>query len=151
MVTRSVRQFDSYTEGLDECLRAFKALPKEASRDLRLASAKVAERHMLPAWRAAALTVDTYGQDLANSIRVKKDRLPSLSIGFQKKVFSGGASTNMVRWPSSTGQAHDYPEGYAPFKNTGWLSIARHHYVEPAMQEWGRALDDTLKKWGDLV
>ena len=148
MATRSVRQFDSYTTGLNECLRAFKALPKEASRDLRLASTKVAERHMLPAWRAAALTVDSWGEDLAASIRVKKDRLPALSIGFQKKVFSGGASTNMVRWPASTGEARN---SFAPFENTGWLSIARHHYVEPAMQEWGRALDETLKKWGDIV
>ena len=148
MATKSIRQFDSYVEGLDECLRAFKALPKEASRDLRLASAKVAERHMLPAWKRAALTVDVWGKDLAESIRVKKDRLPALNIGFQKKVFSGGASTNMVRWPASTGETRN---SFAPFENTAWLSIARNHYVEPAMQEWGKALDETLKKWSDIV
>jgi hypothetical protein len=148
MASKSIRQFDSYIDGLDECLRAFKALPKEASHDLRLASTKVAERHMLPAWRSAALTVDVWGQDLAASMRVKKDRLPAIKVGFQKKVFSGGASTNMVRWPSSTGEARN---SFAPFENTHWLSIARDHYVEPAMQEWGRALEDTLKKWSDIV
>ena len=148
MPAKSVRQFDSYTVGLDECLRAFKALPKEASHDLRVASTKVAERHMLPAWQRAARTVDIWGEALAASIRVKKDRIPALKIGFQKKVFTGGASTNMVRWPSSTGEARN---SFAPYENTSWLSIARHHYVEPAMREWGQALDATLKKWGDNI
>jgi hypothetical protein len=49
------KQFDAYVDGLNDVLRAFKALPKEASAELRKASQDIADRHMAPAWRNAAL------------------------------------------------------------------------------------------------
>ena len=86
-------QFDAYIDGLNEVLRAFKALPKEASGELRDASMKIAEKHMAPAWRNAALFyAGPWGQVIADSVKVKRDRVPAVNIGNNKKTLSGGGS-----------------------------------------------------------
>jgi hypothetical protein len=135
---------EAYVEGLNEVLRAFKALPKEASDELRKSSMVIAERHMAPAWRNAALYyAGPWGPDIADSVRVKRDRVPAVNIGDNKKTFRGGATASMVRFPSDTGERR---QSFAPFEQTNWISKVRA-YQPDALREWGEAVDRIVSKW----
>jgi len=139
-----VAQVEAYVEGLNEVLRAFKALPKEASAELRNASARIASEHMVPAWQNAALyNAGPWGQVIADSVRVRRDRVPAVQIGGNRKVLSGGGTATMVRWPSDTGQGR---ESFAPFEATNWISRVRA-YQPAALREWGAAVDRIVTKW----
>ena len=138
---------EAYVDGLNDVLRAFKALPKEASAELRKSSMEIAERHMAPAWRNAALYyAGPWGQVIADSVKVKRDRVPAVQIGGNRKVLSGGGSATMVRWPSDTGNAR---ESFAPFTQTNWISNVRG-YQPAALREWGEAVDRIVGKWGRM-
>lgn len=134
---------DVYVEGLGPLLKDLRALPKEATAELRTASVVIAERHMVPSWRNAAMRAGNWGPKLAASIRAKRDRTPALQVGFQKKVYRGKASTNMVRYPSAFGTRNDW----APFgAGTGWMAT-RRPYEHAAITEWGHAVDKIVRKW----
>jgi hypothetical protein len=138
---------EAYVDGLNDVLRAFKALPKEASAELRKSSMEIADRHMAPAWRNAALYyAGPWGQVIADSVKVKRDRVPAVQIGGNRKVLSGGGSATMVRWPSDTGQGR---ESFAPFEQTNWISNVRR-YQPDALREWGEAVDRIVGKWGRM-
>ena len=138
------KQFDAYIEGLNPLLRDLSKLGKVAGKELRQASRTRADRHMVPAFQNAALNVGgQWGDILASDIRSGLDRLPKVSIGKQKKVTSGGASSNMLRYPTDTGDSGD---SFAPFTRTNWLAKARS-YQKPALQEWGEAVDRVVRKW----
>ena len=138
---------EAYVEGLNDVLRAFKALPKEASAELRSSSMVIAERHMAPAWRNAALYyAGPWGEVIADSVKVKRDRVPAVQIGGNRKVLSGGGTATMVRWPSDTGQGR---ESFAPFETTNWISNVRA-YQPDALREWGAAVDRIVNKWGRM-
>jgi hypothetical protein len=142
----AAKVFDTYIEGLNDVLKAFRQLPKEASKELRQASKTIAERHMAPAWRDAALGAGPWGEQIAASVKAASDRIPAVKIGGNRKVFSGGATATMVRWPSSTGENRD---SFAPFEATNWLQDVRS-YQGPALQEWGQAVDRIVAKWSTL-
>jgi hypothetical protein len=134
---------DVYVEGLGPLLKDLRALPKEATAELRTASVVIAERHMVPSWRNAAMRAGNWGPKLAASIRAKRDRTPALQVGFQKKVYRGKASTNMVRYPSAFGTRNEW----APFGDgTGWMAT-RRPYEHAAITEWGHAVDKIVRKW----
>ena len=140
----SPRMFDAYVDGLNDVLRAFRALPKEASNELRDASMTIAASHMVPAWRNAALYgAGPWGQRIADSIKVRRDRVPAVQIGGNRKVFSGGATATMVRYPSHSGQAR---QSFAPFEATDWMDNVRA-YQPAAIREWTQAVDRVLAKW----
>lgn len=140
-------QVDAYVEGLNDVLRAFKALPKEASNELRQASNVIAAQHMVPAWQNAALFyAGPWGQVIADSVKVKRDRVPAVQIGGNRKILSGGGTATMVRYPSSTGEGKD---SFAPFERTEWLTKTRA-YAPAALREWGAAVDRIVAKWGRM-
>jgi hypothetical protein len=107
----------------------------------------IAERHMAPAWRNAALYyAGPWGEVIADSVKVKRDRVPAVQIGGNRKVLSGGGTATMVRWPSDTGQGR---ESFAPFETTNWISNVRA-YQPDALREWGAAVDRIVNKWGRM-
>lgn len=144
--------FDTYVDGLNGILRAFRALPKEASAELRTASQAVADKHMAPAWRNAALNyAGPWGQVIADSVKVKRDRVPAVNIGGARKKFSGGASPTMVRYPSdkgNQGRAGDAtPSAFG--EGTSWMANVKQ-YQGGALEEWAKAVDQIVLKWNHL-
>lgn len=134
---------DAYVTGLNELLRDLRALPKEYQDKLRDASQDIASRYMAPSWQQAALNgAGRYGPAIAGSVKVKRDRIPSVSIGGARRAFSGGASPTMVRYPSDSGVTNPKTPGPAAVFGDGgkWIQQARG-YVTPAMQEWGQAVE----------
>ena len=49
------KEFDVYIEGLNPLLQDLRKLGKLANKELRSSSKTIAERHMVPAWKQAAL------------------------------------------------------------------------------------------------
>jgi hypothetical protein len=147
------KQFDIYVEGLNELLRDFSKLGKEAAKELRASSKTIAERHMVPAWKNAALNyAGPWGSDIADSVRAGSDRVPKVMIGGNRKVTSGGATPTMLRYPSDKGDRGRAGAGArnrmpAAFgSGTDWISQAKT-YQQPAIEEWSRAVDRVVMKW----
>jgi hypothetical protein len=99
------KQVELRVDGLAALLRDFRGLPKDATKELRRASVDIANRHMVPSWKAAALTAGNWGPKLAASIRARSDRVPALLVGKDRRAYTGGASTNMVRYPAFVGHS----------------------------------------------
>lgn len=137
---------EAYIPGLNRLLRDLRALPKEAQAELRDASQDIATRLMVPAWRAAAMQAGPWGPKIADSVRAKRDRIPAVNIGGNRRgAFSGGASPTMVRYPSHAGRVRSaIPEA---FTRTGWIKAAKPAYIGPAMQEWGDAVSRVCRDW----
>lgn len=146
------KTFDTYVVGLNEVLRSFRALPKEASAELRTASQAVADKHMAPAWRNAAINyAGPWGQVIADSVKVKRDRVPAVNIGGARKKFSGGASPTMVRYLSDKGNQGRAGQAAPPAFGTGtsWMANVKQ-YQGGAMQEWSQAVNRIVLKWSVL-
>lgn len=143
------KQSEVYIQGLGELLRDFNKLPKDAAKDLKIASKVIAEKHMVPAWKSAALTyAGPWGQDIADSVRSGSDRLPKISIGYQKKVASGGASSNMLRYPADKGSRGRSGATMPPAfgRGSNWIQYAIT-YKGDAIEEWGKAVDRAIGRW----
>lgn len=147
------KQVECYIVGLDKLLRELRQLPKELTAELRLASLEIAERRMVPAWKAAAIVhAGKWGPKIAATIRAKPDRLPVVQIGYGKKIYSGGASTIMTRYQANAGKdsraGRKFRERtWAPFGDgTHWMEKVLP-YQPAAIREWGQAVDRVVLKW----
>jgi hypothetical protein len=139
--------------GLNELLRDFRQLGKEAAKELRASSKTIAEQHMVPAWKNAALNyAGPWGEAIASSVRAGSDRVPKVMIGSNRKVTSGGASPTMLRYPSDKGDRGRAAKGArnrmpAAFESgTDWISQTRD-YQPKALEEWAKAVDRIALKW----
>lgn len=137
--------FSQSISGLEKIQRDMKKIPKEANTELRKASRQIANEHMVPAWRDAAIEyAGPWGEKIAASVRSGSDRIPKVQIGYKRKAFSGGASSIDVRYPSDTGQARN---STAPFERTKWIAKARTKYQTGAKKEWDGAVNAIVTKW----
>jgi hypothetical protein len=136
------RAADVRIEGLGRLMRALRELPKEAQAEMRDEAAKIAEAHMAPAWRAAAGEAGPWGERIGSSVRVRRDRIPAVQIGYARRAFSGGASTSMIRYPS-----HKGPDRGAMFTATSWMSGVKRRYIAQAMGDWGESIDRVVRRW----
>lgn len=147
------KSYDVRVEGLNELLRDFRKLGKEAASEMRDASQKIADKHMAPSWRNAALNyAGPWGQAIADSVKVRRDRLPAVNIGGNRRVFSGGATATMVRYPSDKGSRarggrgvrNNIPPAFG--QGTNWIEQATG-YQDDALREWSQAVDQIILKW----
>lgn len=137
--------FSYSMRNLEKIQRDMKKIPKEANAELRKASRQIANEHMVPAWKAAAIEyAGPWGDKIAASVRSGSDRVPKVQIGYKRKAFSGGASSIDVRYPSDSGQARNSP---APFERTKWIAKAKSKYQPGAKKEWDGAVDAIVTKW----
>jgi hypothetical protein len=134
---------DIEVEGLNRVLRSLRDFPPEAGKELREEAAHIAGSIMVPSFQAAARSVPSWGTKLAASIRVKRDRVPAVSIGYKKRAYSGGASSIMVRFPTHAGYPRKSP---APFQDTAWIDRGKAYKGE-AMAAYARALEGVVSKW----
>lgn len=138
---------EAHIPGLNRLLRDLRQLPKEATAELRSASVVIAERHMVPAWRAAALQAGPWGPKIAASVRARRDRVPVVLIGGRRAVFSGGASVNSVRFPSHAGRVR--PSIPKAFERTDWMKRVYRGYIAGATQEWNSAVSKIVRDFNN--
>ena len=142
---------DMEVYGLNRMLTDLRQLPKEAQDELRTESKDIASRLMVPYWKAAAEQAGPWGPAIASTVRAKRDRIPSVSIGSNRRRCSGGASPTAVRFPSHAGPAgRSAAQGTLPatfYKNaTGWMQ-QMGRYKPEALKEWLTAIDRIKRKF----
>lgn len=141
------RRDEAYIPGLNRLLRDLRQLPKEYQGEIRDASVTIATRYMVPAWKAAAMNAGPWGPRIAASVRARRDRVPAVNIGGQRKAFSGGASPTMVRYPADQGRVRKSIP--AAFTRTNWIAGIDGAYIGPAMNEWGQAVDRVCRDFNN--
>mgnify|MGYP006274988351 CR=1 FL=1 len=145
----AARSVDLDVRGLRHVLGNLRQFPKDASAELRQEARKIAEERRLPAWKDAALNYGgPWGSRIADDITVRSDRVPSLRVGKQRKKFSGGASTNMVRYLSDAGNQGIAGDNTPPAFGEGLHWIRRRaDYRREAMKDYEEALRRVIRKW----
>lgn len=147
-----------------DILDALGGFEKAANREMRRQSEYIAEEIMVPAFRSAISShAPGYAKKLNQSIRTKQDRIPSVKIGNSNRystrgnvnrqgngVYSGGATTNMIRfgtiqgqYTARSGRTQFWAEGIRP----GWTDTAEADYYEPAFKEWTKQAEKLVNDW----
>ena len=134
---------DVRIEGMNAVLRALNSFGKEANAELRDEAQRVADKIMVPHYKRAAMKIPTYGEFISNDIRSRRDRVPAVKIGMKTPKLSGGASPQILRYPTYSGDPGNSP---APFSPTKWMLHAKG-YKPQAMEAYGDAIDRVVKKW----
>jgi len=149
MVAKTTKSIDVEVEGLNELLRDLRAFPKDANKELRIASQRIANQHMVPAWRRAAGRSGPWADKIQQTIRAKKDRLPTVIIGAQRPRYGRGATPNTVRRPSDAGVGPDAAlSAQRAFKEGGsWMKHANRAYVPAALREWAEAVQELCDRF----
>ena len=132
-------------------LIGLRGLEKSANRDMRLKSEEIADRIMVPAIKSTISNfAPSYADKLNRSIRTRADRIPSVKIGLSGASYSGGASTNMLRFGTIKGQylarsgrTQFWAEGNRP----GWTQEADDKYAEPAFAAWVKEAEKIVDDW----
>jgi hypothetical protein len=137
-------------------LGSLKALPKSASDDLRQTAIQISDAIMVPSIKSAiSQHAGSYAPKLNQSVKAGRDRIPKVTVGSKSITFSGGASTNFIRFgtikgvylsqPSfaSNGKYQTWAQGVRP----GWTDTASNNYTEPAFLAWEKGVEDITDKW----
>lgn len=142
---RYASEVDVYIEGVNELLRALSRIDPDANRKLKDASNVIATDVMVPSYQRAAAAVPHWGEDLAAGIRAKRDRIPSVSIGYTRASMEGGASSAVIRHATDTGERR---ESFAPFERTSWITKAKG-YKPRAMEMWANAIESVVQDFNN--
>ena len=148
---------DMSMPGLRAFLRDLNKLDKEGKSELRKASVDIARRLMVPAWQeAASHAKGNWGENISRAVKAKSDRIPVVTIGGNTRKYSRGASVNMIKTPSAYGVKGKTVRSTDPRVNsavkafgegTGWMKGVGQSYKEPAMKQWGQAVDKVVNDW----
>ena len=94
-------------EGMTETLKAFQGLEqdmrRQANSELRKAAGDCARGLVAALQSSAAGSATPVARRVASSVKVKNDRLPSVSIGGSRKVGRRGAPAARLLWGSEHG------------------------------------------------
>ena len=151
-----------------DILDSLGGLEKAANRQMRFEAEAIAEEIMVPAIRSAISShTGLYARNLNSSIRTRQDRIPSVKIGNSNRfssrgtltnprantgrgVYSGGATTNMIRfgtikgeYTSRSGRRQLWAYGIRP----GWTDTADAMYAEPAFAAWTSTANKLVDDW----
>lgn len=137
-------------------VRSLKNLPKGASDDLRQTAIRIADSIMVPSIRSAiSQHAGSYAPKLNQAVKAGRDRIPKVTIGSKSIAFSGGASTNFIRFGTIKGVYQSQPSqasiGYfqrwAQGVRPGWTDTAANTYTEPTFLAWEKGIEDITDKW----
>lgn len=161
--------YEMYVEDYKAVIRALREFPVEASRELRLEAEIIADEIVAPAIRHAIEThAPSYAPKLNATVVSTRDRIPKVRVGNNNRyspisgrsmntrakgavgAFSGGATTNMIRFGTIKGP-YTYRAGgeasWAQNITPGWTDAAEAVYFEPAFRGWETAVKNLVRKW----
>jgi hypothetical protein len=144
-------------EGINETLRAFKTLDKEASKAAKVEATKIAE--FLAARIRAKAPTDKRYQNLAVSVRAGRDRVPVIEIGKRQtpRVSGGGGPAQLVigmefgadqsgpngwRFPPRTPRLGRGNAGY-------WIYPTARANQSEVIKMWFDAMDKIIAEWSE--
>jgi hypothetical protein len=85
---------------------------------------------------------------VARSIRVKRDRIPVVSIGGGMKVGARGGSAGALVWGSEQGPKGEVNHFAVPPSSGYWIAPAVERYGSKALANFRQAVADVFRKHG---
>ena len=155
MPARTTNGLSIEVDGLMETLKAVRTVQAELRPGVNGAIRDAAGHcagELVPALQAAAAASGVpVAPRVARSIRVRRDRLPSVSIGGPTRVGRHGAPAAALVWGSELGPAGDVNHFAVPRSSGYWLAPATERFkAGPAIQTFQRALVSIFRKVGLL-
>lgn len=146
-------------EGINETLKAFKGLDKQASVEAKQKAQEIADKVGGHIRNAANGFPDRRYALLAQSVKAGRDRTPQVKIGgaASPKASGGGTPANLVigmefgaaqtgpnawRFPPRTPKRGRGNEGY-------WIYKTASSRQREIIDLWFKAMDDIVRKWSD--
>lgn len=137
-------------KGARETIAAFRALPKEASAELRDASTRISQTEAVKI-RAAATSSSKQSALVASGIKARRDRLPAITVGGAKRVGRNRKPLNKIMYGANFGAT--YLHQFRPHRGAGeddyWFFSTVEKDLPRMIDQWGRAVDKVLRRWGD--
>jgi hypothetical protein len=147
VATRSTKLWA--VDGLDDVLRALRRLDKEGQRELREAVQNITERHAAAIRNAGARHRDPRVRHVASTVRSAKDRVPTIKVGGAKRgPFRGRPRAGDVLFGTEFGADPAGPNAWRFPSRDAWLYPTLRGRHRQVVNEWERAVDDVLRKWG---
>lgn len=136
-------------EGVRETVRAFsgieKDLRKEANAELRAGAKKAAAELVTRLVSAAGSSPTPQARLLADTVKVKSDRFPTVTIGGTKKVGRHGTPAARLQWGSERGGANFG----APAGGSYWIAPTVAAYATSgAIAVFRRSLFELSRRYG---
>jgi hypothetical protein len=136
-------------DGARETLAAFRRLPKEASNELRDANQKISEE-LAQKIRTAARGSDAQSALVAQGIKAKRDRVPSIQAGGKAKVGRNRSPLDKILFGANFGASH--LKQFRPHRGAGdddyWFFSTVEREEPRIVREWTEAADRILSQWG---
>ena len=137
-------------KGARETIAAFRALPKEASKELRDASTRISEVEAVKI-RTAATSSSAQSALVAPGVKARRDRLPSITVGGAKRVGRNRKPLNKIMYGANFGAST--LKQFRPHRGAGdddyWFFSTVEKDIPNMVDQWGRAVDKVLRRWGD--
>lgn len=132
-------------DGLDETIRAFNQLPKDANRELRAASVDIAKIFAVKVAEAARGHTDQ-SAILAPTVRPIFDRVPVVQIGGSRKVGRNRVPAYKVLFGAEFGS--NSLAQFPPYNGEGYFFFQEFRQSQDEIGElWFAAADDILRAW----
>lgn len=136
--------------GAKETLAAFRELPKDASKELRDASQRISQVEANKI-RGAAASSSRQSALVAQGIKARRDRLPSIVVSGAKRVGRHRAPLNKIMFGANFGAT--YLKQFRPHRAGGtddyWFFSTAEKDLPRMVDQWGQAVDKVLRRWGD--
>jgi hypothetical protein len=154
-VARTTGGLSLEVDGLMETLKAFRGLEAdlraEANGELRDAADQCARGLTVELVSAAGSSGVPVAPRVARSIRVKRDRIPVVSIGGATRVGARGGTAGALVWGSEQGPKGGVNHFAVPPSSGYWISPAVKRFGEGrAVDVFRRAVVDVERKHGLL-
>jgi len=138
-------------DGLTDTLKAFQALDmdlrRQANGRLRQAAAECARKLVAALGSAAASCGVPVAPLVARSLRVQNDRLPSVTVGGNRKVGRYGAPASRLVWGSEQGPKSEVNRFGVPPSTGYWLAPTVSRFrADDAVAVYKRAVYDLMSE-----
>jgi hypothetical protein len=139
-------------EGVFETLQAVRSLERdlriEVNGELRDAADRSARELIVELVRSASSSGVPVAPRVASSAKVKRDRVPVVSIGGAARVGRGGAPAGLLVWGSEQGPKGEVNHWGVPPSSGYWIAPAVERYARTALENFRRAVFVILHKNG---
>lgn len=139
-------------DGLMETLKAVRSVEADlrpgVNNELRNAATVSAGELAVELATAAGSSGVPVAPLVARSIRVKRDRIPVVSIGGPTRVGRRGASAGVLVWGSEQGPKGSVNHWAVPPSSGYWIAPAVERYARTALDRFRRAVFEVFRKYG---
>lgn len=147
-------------EGVRETLSVLRHFPKDANRQLREASLRIAD--LLAQSAKQASSIDAQSAAVGKTVRAIKDRVPVVQAGGARRITSSRVpawrllfgsefgANGRFGWYSAARYAESEGRQFSPHQGrTGrWFFPTVERELPAALKEWREAADEIVRKFG---